>query len=431
MESDVPLNTPSPLSREIPIRAIGRSLLDHPVRVALAVGIVCRVAAYLEGRPYWMDEASLVGCILDLGRTGLFGPLAATQLAPPGFLAGEWGVVHALGTSSYAFRLIPLAAGITALFLVREVSRRCLSVRVEWVAVALFAVADDLTYFASEVKQYSSDLALTLACLLVAFRGDRGPRTARDALGLAALGVVVAWFSHPAVFTLAGVGVVGLVRAGRTRDGRRMAVWVGIGLVWVASFAAVHAVAMRQLGYRRDMWAFWDFAFPPFPPGSIWDAVWPIRRVAFLFASPLNFDLPVGPRWSIWPAVGLAVVGTIRLARADLARFALLALPGTFALLAAYLRLYPFHGRLLLFCAPLLLIAIAAGFDAIWDRRVARWVLLAWVLGGPTLTAAGYLVEPRRRDANPYGDRRPSSLNPYYFPLATPPWSPPPPARGR
>ena len=409
------------LAREIPVRATARWLVAHPGAVAVACGIIARVAAYLADRPYWLDEGSLVGCIGDLGRTGLFGPLAATQLAPPGFLLGEWGAISLLGDSRFAFRLIPLLAGIAALLLFRDLARRCLPPRVEWVAVALFAASDDLIYFSTEVKQYSSDLALTLLLLAVAGRDARGPTSPRHGFGWAALGAGVAWCSHPSVFTLAAIGAVGLLGAARARDARRVVGWALVGLAWVASVAAVHAVAMRQLGHRRDMWAFWDFAFPPLPPRSPWDAAWPLRRAAYLFTNPLNFGLPLGGRWSGWPAVALALVGARRLARVGPGRLALLLGPGGFALLAAYLRLYPFHGRLVLFAAPLLLIPVAAGFEAVGDRRWLRGVLLAWVLGGPVLVAGGHLVEPRGRDANPYGDRRPTSLDPYWFPLARPP----------
>ncbi len=420
------MSASSVLSREIPVRAMARSIRDHPVRVALVSGIVCRVAGWLADRSYWLDEGSIVGCILKLDETGLFGPLGSSQLAPPGFLASEWGAIHLFGTSRVAFRMVSLLAGIAALFGFHAVARRCLPARVEWVAVLLFAVTGDLIYFASEVKQYSSDLALTLGCLVVALRVDRGSTTWGQAVGLAAVGVGVVWCSHPAIFTLAAIGVVGLAHALKDRTPRRGAVWVAIGLAWLASFALVHAVAMRQLGYRRDMWAFWDFAFPPVPPRSVWDLIWPVRRIAFLFASPLNFDAPIGPRWSIWPAVGLALVGSARLARTEPSRLALIVLPGGFALVAAYAELYPFHGRLLLFCAPLLLILIASGLDAIWDRRVLRGTLLAWVVGFPALLAGYHLIEPYERDANPYGDRRPSNLNPYWFPLAPPPgWGAP------
>ncbi len=421
------MNSSPVWSREIPVRAIGQRLSQNPMRIILTLGVVCRVAQYLAGRGYWMDEGSLVGCIEHLSQSGLFGPLGSTQLAPPGFLAIEWGMMRVLGSSPFALRLVPLVAGVTALFLFRDLACRCQTVRGALLAVALFAVVDDLIYFASEVKQYSSDLAVSLGLLLVAVRTEDQDRwTIRSALGLAALGVGAVWCSHPAVFTLAAVGVVGLGRAIWRREIGRSVVWVGVGLAWVASFAVVHAVAMRQLGYRRDMWVFWDFAFPTIPPRSVWDLAWPVRRFAFLFASPLNFDAPFGPRWSIWPAVVLAVLGWVWLARREPARAVLLVLPGGLALVAAYARLYPFHGRLLLFWVPLLLIPLAAGLDAVRPKQL-RWFLIAWVVGLPTLTAAYHLIEPRQRnEANPYGDRRASSLNPYWFPLAAPREFPPP-----
>ncbi len=411
------MNSTSVWSSEVPIKETVRSLSTRPVEVALAMGVLFRLVAYLADRSYWMDEGSIVGCIQGLDKTGLFGPLGSTQLAPPGFLASEWAMIRLFGTSRFAFRVVPLLSGIAALFLFRDLARRWLTGRGEWIAVALFAVTDDLIYFASEVKQYSSDLALTLACLGVATRIDRGPRSVGQALGLMMMGVIVVWCSHPSIFTLAAIGSVGLIRALGDRNPKSAAVWAGVGVAWLASFALVHSVAMRQLSHRRDMWAFWDFAFPTVPPQSFWDLIWPIRRLAFLFASPLNFEAPfLEPRWSIWPAFTLMILGSTRMLRSQPSRYFWLILPGVFALVAAYLRFYPFHGRLLLFFAPLLLLPVAAGLDAIQAKPLRR-LLMIWVVGFPTLAATYHLFDPYQRDHNPYGDRRPSSLNPYRFPL--------------
>ena len=169
------------------------------------------------------------------------------------------------------------------------------------------------------------------------------------------------------------------------------------------------------------MWDFWKFAFPPIPPRSLWDATWPLRRAAFLLLNPLNFDAPFGPRLSMLPALGLALLGARHFWRTDRGLFALLTLPGVFAFLASCLRLYPFHGRLLLFLAPAILLAIAAGLDRVCERLGTGWTyrgLIAMVLLAPAVAACGYLIEPRDRDFhNPVGDNRPESLNPVRFPF--------------
>jgi len=382
---------------------------------------VFRVAQYLYNRSYWLDESSLAANVARLSPAGFFGPLVMNQLAPPGFLVAEWAATRAFGMNPWAMRLAPLLGGVASLVLVLAVARICLTARASILALALFAVADDLIYFASEAKQYSTDVALALACSWMGLTVGSRPLTAARATALAAAGAAVVWFSHPSIFVLASVGVVGLARTLKARDWRSAGLWMPAGLAWVASFAAVHVVAMEQLGHRPDMWAFWEFAFPPLPPRSLWDATWALRRVAFLFVSPLNFDAPFGPRWSMLPAFGLALVGATQLGKADRSRLALLLLPGAFALLASVPRLYPFHGRLLLFFTPSLLLLVAAGLDRAFEVFGRGWIsraLLTMVLVVPAVTATYRLIEPRDRwHANPYGDRRPPSLDPYRFPF--------------
>lgn len=386
--------------------------------VGLGVGL--RPAQYLAGRGYWMDEGSLVGNIRLLSPAGFFGPLLNQQLAPPGFLVAEWVAGRLFGDNPWAMRLVPLLGGCGSLFLFVAVARRCLEPRAVWPAVAMFAASGDLIYFSSEAKQYSTDVASALGCLLLGLTLGSRPLTAGRSTALGASGAAVVWFSHPTIFVLAAVGLVGLARALGARDARGSGLWMAVGLAWIGSFAAVHDVAMRQLGPGGQMWAFWDFAFPPVPPRSAWDASWAARRLAFLLVNPLNFDAPFGPRLSMLPALGLTVAGVGRLWRGDRGRLGLLILPVGLAILASCLRLYPFHGRLVLFLAPSLLVAIAAGLG--WVREVRGRGLLylalaTMVIGVPAATAAFRVVEPRERFANPYGDLRPVSLDPYRFPF--------------
>ena len=210
----------------------------------------------------------------------------------------EWAAYRTLGNNPYALRLFPLVCGIASLFLFHRVARRFLRPRDVWIAVALFAVSDDLIYFASELKQYSTDVAAGLVCTLMGMETAARPATRGRVVALAAAGATIVWFSHPSVFVLAGVGTVLLVSGVAEGGWRGALIPSALGLAWVASFAAVYAVSMEQLGHRRDMWAFWEFAFPPMPPASLWDATWVLRRFVYLFVNPLNFKTPLDPRLS-------------------------------------------------------------------------------------------------------------------------------------
>lgn len=268
----------------------------HQVALWLALGVAFRVGQFLAGRDLWLDESSLMSNLRVASPLAFFGPLVASQLAPPGFLVLDWLALRAVPDPIYGARLVPLAAGIATLWLGVAVARRALPARAVPLAAALFATADDLIYFAAEGKQYSGDAAAALGCTWLGLALGSGPMTARRAGWLAGAGGLIAWFSHPAAFVLAAVGLVGLAGRIRARDARGVAWWVAIGAAWVASIAGLHLVAMRQLNRDRMMWKFWAFAFPP-APTSGWDASWLLRRGAYFFTNPLHFVEPFGPRW--------------------------------------------------------------------------------------------------------------------------------------
>ena len=392
----------------------------RPVEIILALGIIARLGQYLADRPPWLDENSLASNIL--GKTGpeLFGALDHGQLAPVGFLVLERFAARTLGGSMASLRLIPLVGGIAALFLALAAARRVLEPRAVVVALALLAVSDDLIYFASELKPYSTDVALGLVSLGIGLSIGPRPLSARRLVGVAAAGAAIVWFSFPAAFALAGVGAVLMASALVERRGSRVASLTVIGLTWGASILACRAVALRQLGGGRPaMEAFWGFAFLPFPPRTLHELAWAPRRCLYLFVNPLNFETPLGAVPSALPAAGLFLMGSISLWRRSPRHFGMLALPGLFALAASACHAYPFHGRMVLFLVPALLMTIAEGCE--WVRRrfgPTAWALaLATVLLFPALTVLGHLVEPRvRQGFNPHGDLRPASLEPERFP---------------
>ncbi len=390
------------------------------IPIILAAGIGFRVAMYLSDRPFWQDESSLAINVDRLSPREFFGQLGFQQLAPPYFLTAVWVCGALFGHNRLAMRLIPLLGGIASLFLFLGVARRCLRPRAVFPALVMFACTEDLIFFSSEMKQYSSDLASSLACLLLGLTvGWTRLNPVRTAF-LAAWGMAIVWFSHTAIFALAAVGIVGLGRAVVARDRRLADPWLLVGTSWVAGFAAVHAVAVQQLGKDTQMWVFWSFAFPPMPPATAWDASWIFRRLAYYFVNPLGFDSPFGQRLSLIPALGLALLGGVGLWKDDRSKFALLMLPVAFVLAASGLKAYPFHGRLVLFLAPSPLIATAAGLEWVRERR-GRGILYAalatMVLVVPASGAVFHLFSRIDDTRNFVGDRRDHRLNPINFPL--------------
>ena len=61
-------------------------------------------------------------------------------------------------------------AGIISLFLLYDLAKQCISPKAIAIALAFFACLEPLVYYSSEVKQYSSDVAIALLVYCVIFR---------------------------------------------------------------------------------------------------------------------------------------------------------------------------------------------------------------------------------------------------------------------
>jgi hypothetical protein len=326
-----------------------------------------------------------------------------------------------LGKSYYVLRLLPLIGGVVSLVLFHQVARRCLRPTASAVALALFATSDDLIYFASELKQYSTDVMAALACTLVGLMNLERSATIRSLLALAAVGSISVWFSHPSAFVLAGVGTTLIASALRRKQLRQAVAFALVSLAWLVSFAYVYAISRFQLGDQGAMNAFWGFAFPPTPSGSLPDLAWWPRRLAYLFVNPLGFNTPFGWTIGVVPALVYCLVGFVWFSRRGWERTGMLLLPIAFTIGAATLHLYPFHGRLVLFLVPSLLIFIAegaCGLGELFGRKSLWIIILASILLFPTLRDIYHVAAPRRRDFfNPVGDRDPYRINPAQFPF--------------
>ena len=127
-------------------------------------------------------------------------------MSPFGFLIVERLLVRMLGDSRYVVRFVPLVCGIGSLWLFKSLALRWLSSRSALVALALFVLSDDLVYYASELKPYSSDLLVGLCALVASARLARHPGDPRSTAIVGLLALAAPWFSFSALFVIAGCG---------------------------------------------------------------------------------------------------------------------------------------------------------------------------------------------------------------------------------
>lgn len=355
----------------------------------IILGGVLRLRQYFSGRSLWLDEAMLALNIIERDVPGLFKPLGYEQGAPIGFLLLEKLAVTLLGNRELSLRLIPFLTGCLALVLFYLILRRILSPLGVLAALAMGAVAPQLIYYSSEVKQYSSDVCVTLLLLwlvLNVLEADEDKRLKHKIhLGLA--GVLALWFSHPALFVLAAIGIVVFLADILRRDRRGTAHTLLMGTTWLLSFGVLYFVSLRELSNDHFLVEYWQDAF----------GLNPLAALLSLFPDPAG--LSGSAPWLL----AIALWGAVTLALKQSKFVGILILVFLFTLLASQMQLYPFAGRLMLFTVPLLFLLLGASVS--WLARlslrpafvlfVGATLLAIWLLYPPALVSRDRFISPQ------------------------------------
>jgi uncharacterized membrane protein len=383
----------------------------NPERFVLGLGIFLRVFIYLRNRPFWMDESSLWGNLAGMPILDFSAGLTGDQLAPIGFLIAERALMALVGTSQYASRFLPLSCGLIALCLFSSLARRLLSRQAALVALVLFAFSDDLTHYSSELKPYSTDLAVGLFFTLMALDAIHKPITSRTTAVLAISVVAAPWLSFASAFVVAGCGMILIVSSLLARRLGDAAIFIAIGIGWLASFAVSCRASAALLSPYTTMYAFWYFAFLP-----LWPLPMDAARLASaagilleIFVNPLNLVAPLWPRLGVAIPIALLFLGGISLLRRSPFAWGILVLPIGLAMIASAMHRYPLHGRLILELVPAFYLLIAEGTE--WWRgpenegtRLRYVLVLILLFTYPCFTTFDFAAGKYFRDFNRHGD---------------------------
>jgi hypothetical protein len=276
------------------------------------------------------------------------------------------------------------------------VARRTLSAPAAGAALLLFAVLDGPIYYSAEAKQYELDVLGTLLVLAACLRVAQEPRpTRRTWVLLAAVGVVIPWFSHAATLVVVSSAGVLLLFAGLRRERRRLRALAAVAGLWALSAVAVYLVNIEELagqGLGEE--------FIQLPPRSAAD----VRFLADSFAEIVRGvdALALSPAIGLL-AIALVAAGAVSLLRRAPDLLALLVTPIALAAVVSSFERYPWGGRFTLFLLPLIVLLLVEGVVALARAPVPAAAAIAAaafaaVAIPPAATAARHLAEPRKKE---------------------------------
>jgi uncharacterized membrane protein len=353
-------------------------------------GVLVRLIQYLSNRSLWSDEAMLATNIVDRSYAELLKPLDFNQAAPPLFLWIEKAAIQVFGNSEYALRLFPLIAALISLIAFYKLANRYASEIAAPIAIILFACLKHLLYYATEVKQYSSDVMVTLLLCLLLLPRRHQILNSRQLLLLGLIGSLLIWLSYPTVFVLAGIEISALLTASHSR--KQMIVNRSpLYLVWIVSFVSLYWLTIRGALSNESLTSSWEAKYP----NSLLDISWLFNAVVQFFYNPLGFDLGLPHDIAIFAFI----VGCIACYRRNRSLLLTVAAPLIVTLIAAFLHKYPFRDRLVLFLTPLALLILAESIPFLLTQfrhrhrlALALGVLVSCVLLAPPIVQASQLV---------------------------------------
>lgn len=345
--------------------------------------MLLRFHQYWLDRALWIDEAFVAINLLNRDYGELLLPLDYNQGAPFGFLAIERLSIDLLGNQEWVLRLFPFVSSIVALFLFWRVADYFCGRMGGVASLGLLALCDRAIYYGSELKQYSSDLAIAVllyACLIPILPArEQLPRSRTESVRLeptstqredwgsyllfSGVGAIAVWVSHPAVFVIAGTGLWLIGTALWNRQWPRALKYAIAFLAPAISFVSFYVISISKLidnAALQSSWSEGHDSFAPIPPTSLEDLKW-------LFAKFFEvFNYPVGISLTGIAALVFAI-GCVALWRENRQTWGLLLTPIAVTLFASALNKYPFKGQLLLFLVPIVLAVIGYGVSFLWQ----------------------------------------------------------------
>ncbi|HET7144141.1 MAG TPA: glycosyltransferase family 39 protein [Anaerolineales bacterium] len=331
----------------------------------VALGLILRVRQYLANRSFWGDEASLALNVVSRSFIGLTQPLGYHQAAPVGFLFIEKALILLFGNKDYILRIFPVFAGILAIYLIYRIAMDYFDVNGLF-ALAMFAFNSWMIFYSSELKQYGSDIMITLLLIYLSLRCLKEDPQIRDFIWLGVAGAATIWLSHVAVFILPGIGLA-LVIEKYVRHKNIPFIWLlSLGSAWLISFGLDYLAVLRDTASDKYFQSYWLKSFIPLPPWR--DLPW----FGNVYSKFLLVTLGRTDVLLMYLIPALAVIGSLSLFKRSQSLALVLIFPFMMTIAASAWHKYPLTYRFMLFLVPLILLLMGEGIGRIY-LLIAKW----------------------------------------------------------
>ena len=365
----------------------------------IVIGISIRLYVFLYNRPLWDDELCLALNIINKSLTDLLTkPLDFNQGAPLGFLLLMKLLTNFLGSSEYSLRLLSLVFGLLALMAFYQLSKKLITPKAIQISLAFFALSYYLIYYSAEVKQYSTDVFITILLLYMGTVIYSKEDNIINYLLYAITGSLFIWLSYPAIFVLSAIAFSVAVKDIIDNSWKHLYIYLIIFSIWAISFSLLYYISLRHLVSNEYLINFWNKYYVSLPILSLNNMKMILSNIFFAFGDPrLTTYRCINSIRAIY--IIPLIMGCITLYSKDRYQITIFLATLGFVVLASYFKKYPLGSRLCLFLAPIIILLVGQGLENIrayiWYKNKGLGALfLIFILIIPIARASSYIIWP-------------------------------------
>ncbi len=331
------------------------------VVLIIMAGITLRAAKYVPNWSMRGDELAVIFNLLSRSTFELVTkPLDYEQAAPFGFLLLTKALMVLLGQSEYVLRAISFLAGCASLTLLYKLLMRVTGRHGTIFALVAFAFAYYPIYYSAELKQYSSDILITILIVLFFLNHISREANGRDFWQLGIIGILALCLSHPAIFVLIGAGFTLFVHY--FIHNKQKLFWISfLGIAWAGLFLAIYLILLRHQTTSEYLTTFWRNlnSFMPVPPWK--NPLWFFQATRHLFTTLCGL-----PPTGIFILAPIYLYGQWRFFKEKQWQWiGITIIPIGINMFVSGFEKFPFHGRLIIYLLPLVYIVFAKGIEGL------------------------------------------------------------------
>jgi len=366
-----PINFNDSIKKKHPLQN-PETILIILFQLIIITGALLAIYQFIFNRSLWFDEALVSLNIINRNFQELTMPLSYHQVAPIGFLFVERTAVLIFGKTDLVLRIFPLISFLASIIFFYLYSNKLVKNKlIVLMATSIFSTSIILITYSSEVKQYSSDVLITVMILYYTLTVQ--PKNNKSLFTYAVIGSIAIWFSNISIIILFVAGLYILYLEAFQRKNYRILFPI---LLWLLSFCIYYFLFIHNHPYAEWMMTYWKKAFLPLNlfSDSLYSFLHRVLKRDF-YGYILNF----GAYWYIPLLISLgAIVYLLKQKKYTILYLCLS--PIIVHLILSGLMLYPFSRRLILYISPLIILIFSIGLYNLFKYVNIKIIRLPYIL---------------------------------------------------